>query len=76
MSFVFYAEPVEFATAASGDIKAHVGLGSDGDDESVLLHVGDGYRHDADILLNRDDVNLLIAVLTDCRQAMDDEESA
>ena len=41
--------------------------------EGAYLNVGDGYRNDGDILLNRDELAHLIGHLTETLGAMDDE---
>lgn len=70
--FAFYAEPSLIASDG-GTISLHVGLGSDGPEESLWIHLGDGYRNDAEIHLGIEDVTKLVAVLTECLNAMDEE---
>ncbi|ALA48692.1 hypothetical protein SEAGREEN_49 [Mycobacterium phage Seagreen] len=68
MSFSFYAEPIQILKRGHGGVT--VGLGENNGSELAYLYVGDGYRHEGDVLLDADELTDLIDQLTIIRNAM------
>ncbi|AVP41703.1 HTH binding domain protein [Mycobacterium phage Batiatus] len=68
MSFYFYSDPIQVIKKGHGGVT--VGRGENNGSELAYLNVGDGYRHEGDVLLDADELTDVIDQLIIIRNAM------
>lgn len=71
MSFSFYTEPVRLLPISHGGVSVGLGFEEAEGVDKVYLNVGDGYRHDGSVELNKADLKKLIDHLAGLHAEMD-----